>query len=372
MPATSRHIAVVQRTGFRVQWCAVLLIGGCTLAPRGFVRSQHLSTVTTLPNGESVVIGAALHGDFRRAPIHLDARGRWSRGPKGPDGSGHTAALLSDGRILICGGLTGALKSAGVHLYNPSARTWRSASPMHTARLHAAAVTLGDGRVPVHGGGYDEPKLRDELYDPSTDRWKTVPAAEACRDGHLAALRDGRALLMSDDCAALFDSATERWTQANAPRHRHRGGSATVLTDGRVLLVGGNGDAAASRSTELFDPNTNVWTAGPPLTHGRWAHSTTQVGNVLIIAGGRSTGPRSGRRMHSIELFDLRTGQRGRKNLGIRRSGHAVAALPNGDVFLLGGSVGMIFNNFPSHRYARVRLSRRWRKRAHAAPARHP
>ena len=68
--------------------------------------------------------------------------------------------------------------------------------------------------------------------------------------------------------------------------------------------------------------------------------------------------------MHSIELIDLRSGARGRKSLGLRRSDHIAAGLPNGDVVVLGGSVGMIFNNFASHRYARIRLPPRWRRAA--------
>ncbi len=117
--------------------------------------------------------------------------------------------------------------------------------------------------------------------------------------------------------------------------------------------------------TEFYEPRTDRWADGPILGRPRWAHSTTQVGDVLIVAGGRRLGPKKeGRRMHSVELFDLRSGKRGSKSLGVRRSDHIAAGLPNGDVVVLGGSVGMIFNNFASHRYARIRLSPRWRKAA--------
>ncbi len=347
------------------------MLGGCALAPAGFTRSQFISTASTLSRGETVILGARQYGEVQLAPIHLDSDGRWSSGPPGPQRVGHTAAVLPDGEILVCGGLdphSGMVKSAEASLYDPKARTWRSTTAMHTGRLGATAVTLSNGRVLVHGGT-DNAHPASELYDPTTGTWEEAARFESCEFGQLVALRDGRALLVSETCAALYDPRMEGWINAAAPQHTHRGATLTALSDGRVAVVGGQDSGGVGAVTEFYEPSTDRWVRGPTPVHPRWAHSTTQVGDVLVIAGGRRLGPRgAGRRMHSVELFNLRSGERGRKSLGIRRSDHLAAGLANGDVVVLGGSVGMIFNNFPSHRYARIRLSPRWRRAARRLP----
>jgi len=70
----------------------------------------------------------------------------------------HSAALLSDGRVLVAGGAD----TVGVHtspdpvtrseIYDPVADTWSLAAPLPVARWEAIAVSLADGRVLLVGG----------------------------------------------------------------------------------------------------------------------------------------------------------------------------------------------------------------------------
>ncbi len=47
----------------------------------------------------------------------------------------HTATRLSDGRVLVAGGVTtGGGATATAELYDPSTGTWSSAASMHVAR----------------------------------------------------------------------------------------------------------------------------------------------------------------------------------------------------------------------------------------------
>jgi hypothetical protein len=69
----------------------------------------------------------------------------------------------------------------------------------------------------------------------------------------------------------------------------------TVLSDGRVLIVGGNrADPGPGRPnysgldfTFVFDPWSEQWTVGPRMTHGRWYPTLTRLssGDVLIAGG---------------------------------------------------------------------------------------
>lgn len=63
----------------------------------------------------------------------------------------------------------------------------------------------------------------------------------------------------------------------------------TVLTDGRVLVVGGVGDwNQPLAQTEVFDPVLDAVRLGPSLTMARFGHTATVLpGNRVLVAGGR-------------------------------------------------------------------------------------
>src|SRR5262245_1572122 len=81
------------------------------------------------------------------------------------------------------------------------------------------------------------------------------------------------------------------------PREHH---TATLLTDGRVLVVGGHGREAAFNadweagpysSAEIYDPATGMWSRAGNLGIARYLHSATLLptGQVLV-AGGAGAG----------------------------------------------------------------------------------
>ena len=100
-------------------------------------------------------------------------------------------------------------------------------------------------------------------------------------------LGDGRILIAGGEnaggalsAAELYDPATQRFALTGSlvvPRAEH---TATLLTDGRVLIAGGrqglapppfanHTDTTPLASTEVFDPATGSFSAGPPLTSAR-------------------------------------------------------------------------------------------------------
>lgn len=84
----------------------------------------------------------------------------------------------------------------------------------------------------------------------------------------------------------------------------------SVLPDGRVLVVGGHvhdgTPEAGVRDTDLFDPATGTWTAGPLLRNARWYPSTVETGDGRVLAFGGTSAP--GTLVRSVESFDPATG----------------------------------------------------------------
>ncbi|HEX7706435.1 MAG TPA: kelch repeat-containing protein, partial [Thermoanaerobaculia bacterium] len=113
------------------------------------------------------------------------------------------------------------------------------------------------------------------------------------------------------------------------------GQTATLLSDGRVLIVGGERGSGAVARSEVFDPQAGTTSRGATMAFPRAGHSATLLpdGRVLI-AGGRS----GEIALDSVEVWDPQTRS---FSIGGRlttpRSGHAAVALTDGRVVIAGG-----------------------------------
>ena len=105
-------------------------------------------------------------------------------------------------------------------------------------------------------------------------------------DGPGVPLADGRVLYVQS--GAIFDPATHTFTATGRSNVDRPGGAATLLADGRVLIVGGfdsgaNGDATMD---EIYDPKTGRFTPiGPVASHAQAASVELADSRVLILGG---------------------------------------------------------------------------------------
>lgn len=229
-------------------------------------------SATLLPDGMVLVAGGS--GNYREAELYDPSSGTWTATESMAEGRmAHSATLLLDGTVLVTGGCACSEPppTASAELYDPSTGTWAATGSMADGRMAHAATLLADGSVLVAANGlFDDKPASTELYDPSAGQWT---AAGGMALGSVASsmtpLSDGRVLVSGgyDRDRALgseptpltsvevFDPATGQWTATTSMGTARHGHSMTLLSDGRVLVVGG-GDARDARSAELFDPGT--------------------------------------------------------------------------------------------------------------------
>src|SRR5437016_3158178 len=123
-----------------------------------------------------------------------------------------------------------------------------------------------------------------------------------------------------------------------------RNSTATLLQNGKVLVVGGNNGPALA-SAELYDPVTNIWSNAANMVSPRTHHSATllQNGKVLVAGGFASVylPGSSGRPVYSSpELYDPRTNTWSSAGQAAGRFQHAATLLNNGKVLVAGGFDG--------------------------------
>jgi type II secretory pathway component GspD/PulD (secretin) len=173
-------------------------------------------------------------------------------------------------------GTTAHLASA--EIYDPKAGTFAATGPMAEGRDFNTATLLADGRVLIAGG--------------STGSQQDDPAA------------------VTDDVASaeLYDPKTGTFARTGGMIVGREYHTATLLANGRVLVVGGGGDYLNRlfiASAEIFDPSTGTFVATGPLAVARTYASAVRLddGRVLVTGGYGAVAP-----LASAEIYDPATG----------------------------------------------------------------
>jgi Kelch motif/Galactose oxidase, central domain len=270
-------------------------------------RASH--TATALPDGRVLVAGGFIEkGSSKGAEVYEPDKGSYAPlPPMVTTRHSHTATLLPDGKVLIAGGYgEGTVTLAAAELFDPEQNTFAPTGSLHAARADHIAVPLKDGKVLIAGGlGPGWTFLSSaEVYDPVTGRFSPTGSMTMSRESHAAVrLLDGRVLIVGGHSGQrrnltilasteIYDPATGAFGRAGAmrvPRHKH---DAVLLPAGQVLITGGadeRDDRGVYDSTELFDPKTGMFVAGPVMKLGRYKQEGSSVvlpSGLVLISGG--------------------------------------------------------------------------------------
>jgi hypothetical protein len=312
------------------------------------VRTGHRAAL--LPSGKVLLVGGLQNSNS--AEVYDPAAGRfYSRDlPR----SSHTATLLADGKVLFSAQPYPMNNFVIRHaaLYDPDTRTFTATGTMVRARSCHTATRLANDKVLLAGGPWTNTPslLQAELYDPDTGTF-TATGVMTSRCGHTATLlADGRVFLAGGSTTVvateIFDPSANVFATSASLTSARSSHSASLLPSGSLLLVGGWGaDYATLATAEIFEPATESILQTSALATARMGHTATTLpdGRVLIVGGWSGTatqsGIYSGKPVATAEIFDPETRTfRLSGSLATARFSHTATLLPDGKVLIAGGS----------------------------------
>jgi N-acetylneuraminic acid mutarotase len=246
---------------------------------------------------------------------------------------------------------------------------------MITPRALHAAATLNDGRVLFTGGvAGTGVTTACEIYDPATNTFTAAADLAGLRAGHAAAtLPDGRVMVVGGttnftdlttaitavlNTTEIYNPATNTWAAGPNIGGRRLVPSLTRLSNGRLLLAGGIevtvlfGIPIALTSTnkaQLYNPTTNSWSNAPNMPNGRAYHQDNAItladGRVLLSGGVLVPDLLNATNAASIagaDLYDPATNTWQATTMSRSRTGHAAVRLPDNRVLVSGGAEGLV------------------------------
>jgi hypothetical protein len=278
--------------------------------------------------------------------------------------AGQTATLLPGGKLLVVGGVKSAgAGTAAADLFDPVGAAWTTVAPMNVMRSSHAATLLADGRVLVTGGstvsstaakGYVN-NTSAEIYDPVANTWTLTPPMSAARSHHTATLMgDGKVLVVGGEnvgylvgsTAEIYDPVANSWAaprvQPLSPRSQH---TATLLPSGLVLIAGGfdivDGLLTPLASAELYDPVLHTtaatitggldFTAAAAMAFPHYGQSATRLADGRVVIVGGNT--------TQTEIYDpVAATWTTQGRTAATHSSHGAVLLPDGRVLVAGGT----------------------------------
>ena len=179
-----------------------------------------------------------------------------------------------------------------------SQSTWIATGNLNVARSGHTATLLNNGKVLVVGGHTVDICCAPqglgtaELFDPASGTWTLTGGIKVPRSGHTATLLSNGAVLVAGGTAGqtaeLYDPITGTWSPTGSMRVPRSDHTATSLADGKVLVAGGtDNEGRGIASAELYDPDTGLWAFTGALSVPRYHHAATMLrdGKVLVLGG---------------------------------------------------------------------------------------
>ncbi len=271
-----------------------------------------------------------------------------------------SAALLSDGRVLVSSGWN-------ISLFSPQSAETAVVATLPYYQQRIAWTPLPNGKALGGGGAFLEHRVM--VFDPTTSTIDTVELIAPRIKPTVTALSDGRVMVAGGctdiTCATplasteIYDPIAGTFSPGPNMLQRRTFHSSTLLADGRVLFYGGKGYGAgapdggnlsALDSAELYDPTTNSfdYTRDPSgdqtyMTLSRSYHTSSALPNgTVLLCGGYLIGSTNYGIANNCDIYIVATGKIiSRPTLGLPSGSgsmdHTATVLTDGTLLIAGG-----------------------------------
>lgn len=194
-----------------------------------------------------------------------------------------------------------------------------------------------------------------ELFEPNkgpSGSFVATGAMSTARVGHTATvLTNGHVLIAGGASkmfggarifasAELYNPSKGRFSDTGAMLEGRTGHTATLLADGTVLIAGGDDGTTSLSTAELYDPASGKFTGTGAINFPRDRCTATRLANgqVLIAGGSQLLPDGSGSLLDTAELYDPAAGSFSLTGtMTDARAFHTATLLPNGQVLITGG-----------------------------------
>ncbi len=235
----------------------------------------------------------------------------------------HSATLLKDGTVLVCGGFSGESNfSSSTEIYNPSSKTFTAVNNLNASRSAHSATLLPDGKVLICGGYNGNYLSTIEIYDPQTKSFLPGPSMNTARSGHTATLLYNGKILFAGgvgigwtflSSAEIYDIQTNRFIPAGSMTVARESHTATLLKNGNVLIAGGHRDRKQNVkiyvSAEIYDIKSNTFIETGSMKIPRHKHDAVLLSDGKVMINGGSDQRDSKGVYLSAEMYDPKTSQ---------------------------------------------------------------
>jgi MYXO-CTERM domain-containing protein len=304
---------------------AKLALSGCAADTD---RSPPWSHAVLAPGSRTCMLTISWDPETLAYPALLDPDWSSTGNLANPGRGGHVAGRLNDGTVLVAGGTFGTPPGP----LTPLATAERFTLDSGGNGVWAAAATMKGG---ARAFPFSVIRLNKfYVINGSADYCTSVNTTE------------------------YFNSVTNDWTEttipsSNPPRGRSFDATATLLSDGRIIVAGGTSSPDCNIFTpqvwtDIYDTTSDTWTRGPDLPVARSSHTATPVpGGDVILVGGQSApdSQNSGGYLASTQIFNHATNQWiAGPTLNNAHRGHATVSLNDSsfDVLVFGGLTGEV------------------------------
>jgi hypothetical protein len=215
-----------------------------------------------------------------------------------------------------------------------SSGTFTSTGNMTVARSSHTATLLSNGKVLIAGGTAILPErpvwASAELYDPFLGTFSPAGNMTVSRSGHTATLLpDGKVLIVggrvafgngawgetAQSSAELYDPLSGTFTRTGSMRTPRESHTATLLNNGKVLIAGGVDFSSTTSaqtflgSAELYDPSTGTFAATGSMKAARTALTATLLPSGKVLLGSYfNYNSQNNDDLERAELYDSESG----------------------------------------------------------------